>query len=111
MPPGFEVTIGHAVVNAFSGMAVEEFEHWVNEQGQSFFKVELIYQSTEQLRSIQPLSLEVPPMIVPLSSAGVKADENGMIAEKDIMSLFYEEITMLPELIEKYTSAEMENAA
>lgn len=30
MPPGFEVAIGHAIANAFSGMTVQEFEDYVS---------------------------------------------------------------------------------
>ena len=87
------------------------FERWVNEEGDSFFKVELIYQSTEQLRSIQPLSLDVPPMIVPLAFEGVAVNSDGMIAEKDLMNLFLDKIRVLPELVDYYTAAELAPAA
>ncbi len=87
------------------------FTRWVNEAGESFFRVNLVYQSTEQLRSIQPLSLDVPPMIVPLSFEGVAVNEDGMIAEKDLMNLFREKIDMLPAIVEAYTAPPSENAA
>ena len=87
------------------------FERWMNREGKSFFKVNLVYQSTEQLRSIQPLSLETPPMIVPISFEGVETDGNGMITEKDLMALFEAGISMLPELEEEYEPEELENAA
>jgi glucose-1-phosphatase len=86
------------------------FERWVNEKGESFFKVELIYQSLEQLRTIQLLSLEVPPMIVPLSFKGIETNEDGMIAEKDLMNLFEKKINIMKELEEKY-SDDQEKAA
>ncbi|MER2063304.1 MAG: histidine-type phosphatase [Alkalibacterium sp.] len=82
------------------------FQRWVNDDGESFFKVDLVYQSVDQLRSIQPLSLEVPPMIVPLSFEGVAVNADGLIAEKDLMNLFLDKISMLPELEEAYTAAE-----
>ena len=82
------------------------FERWENGAGESFYKVELVYQSAQQLRSIQPLSLETPPMIVPLSFAGVEADADGMITEKQLMDLFLEKISILPEIEEKYTAAD-----
>ncbi|MBR4473019.1 MAG: histidine-type phosphatase [Oscillospiraceae bacterium] len=82
------------------------FQRWVNEDGDSFFKVELVYQSVDQLRSIQPLSLEVPPMIVPLSFKGVPVNADGMIPEKDLMNLFLDKISMMSELEEVYTAEE-----
>ncbi len=78
------------------------FERWVNGRGESFFKVELIYQSTEQLRSIQPLSPEAPPMIIPLFFEGVETDENGMIAGEDFMALFMGKIEAFHKIQEKY---------
>ena len=87
------------------------FERWVNEKGESFFKVELIYQSVEQLRSIQPLSLDTPPMIVPLTFAGVEVNGNGLMAEKDLMNLLREKINALDEIVEKYTAEELDDAA
>ena len=87
------------------------FERWVNGKGESFFKVELIYQSVEQLRSIQPLSLDTPPMIVPVSFAGVEANEDGLMAEKDLMNLFREKISALDEIEEEYSEEEQADAA
>ena len=87
------------------------FERWVNEKGESFFKVELIYQSVEQLRSIQPLSLDTPPMIVPITFAGVDVNEDGLMAEKDLLKLFREKIDALDEIIEEYTAEELADAA
>ena len=87
------------------------FTRWVNEAGASFFKVDLVYQSVDQLRSIQPLSLEVPPMIVPLSFEGVEVNADGLIAEKDLMNLFREKISLNTEMIDAYTAEEFEAAA
>ena len=87
------------------------FERWVNGKGESFFKVELIYQSVEQLRSIQPLSLDTPPMIVPLTFGGVEMNEDGLMAEKDLMNLFREKISALDEIEEEYSEEEQADAA
>ena len=87
------------------------FERWVNGKGESFFKVELIYQSVEQLRSIQPLSLDTPPMIVPITFADVKVNEDGLIAEKDLMNLFLEKINALDQIVDEYTEEELADAA
>jgi len=87
------------------------FERWADGKGESFFKVELVYQSVEQLRSIQPLSLDTPPMIVPITFTDVKVNEDGLIAEKDLMNLFRVKINALDEIMEKYTEEELANAA
>ncbi|MBQ3279635.1 MAG: histidine-type phosphatase [Clostridia bacterium] len=87
------------------------FERWENGKGESFFKVELIYQSVEQLRSIRPLSLDTPPMIVPISFAGVEVNEDGLIAEKDLMALLREKIDALDKIVDEYTEEEMADAA
>ncbi len=86
------------------------FERWVDQEDVSFFKVVLVYQSADQLRSIQPLSLEVPPMIVPVFFEGIETDENGMIAEADLMDLLNEKINYLYEIEETYALEEEEAA-
>ena len=87
------------------------FERWENGKGESFFKVELIYQSVEQLRSIRPLSLDTPPMIVPISFAGVEVNEDGLIAEKDLMALLREKIDALDKIVDEYTEEELVDVA
>ena len=87
------------------------FERWTNDNGESFYKVNLVYQSVEQLRSISLLSLENPPMIVPLSFEGIETNADGMIAEQDLMALFEEKIDRLPELEEMYKASGLDDAA
>lgn len=78
------------------------FERWSDQEGKNWYQVKLVYQSVEQLRSIQPLSLEQPPMIVPISFAGIETNADGMIAEKDLMELFRNRINRYYELEEIY---------
>ena len=87
------------------------FERWMDEEGKSFYKTNLVYQSADQLRSLQQLSLENPPMIVPISFKGVETNEDGMIAEKDLLKLFETKIALFDEMAEEYEAAELENAA
>jgi hypothetical protein len=65
----------------------------------------------EQLRSIRPLSLDMPPMIVPISFAGVEVNEDGLIAEKDLMDLLREKIDALDKIVDEYTEEEIADAA
>ncbi len=84
------------------------FERWRNDDGKAFYKVSLVYQSVEQLRAIQPLSLEVPPMVVPLSFKGITAGEDGMIAEADLIALLRSKINEYYEQIDRYETIEEE---
>ena len=84
---------------------------WRDEEGETVYKVCLVYQSAEQLRSIEPLSLEAPPMIVPVFFAEAPADADGLIAEKNLVDLFAKKIDALDGIIGDYTPVEMEEAA
>ena len=50
-------------------------------------------------------------MIVPITFTDVKVNEDGLIAEKDLMNLFRVKINALDEIMEKYTEEELANAA
>lgn len=84
------------------------FERWVNKEGEGFYKVSMVYQSVDQLRSIQPLSLDTPPMIVPIHFKDAGVGENGMIPEKDLEGLFEDRIDSYYELEEIYQEEETE---
>jgi hypothetical protein len=87
------------------------FEKWVDTEKDAFYKVNLVYQSVDQLRSIQPLSLEDPPMIVPVHFAEAQADENGMIPEEELIGLFENKIDSYYALEEIYGDMQMDEAA
>ena len=87
------------------------FARWTNPEGKSFYSVNLVYQSAQQLRSIQPLSLEIPPMIVPVTFAGVNVNEDGMIAQEDLLKLFEEKISEPEQIREFYEEEELQEAA
>ena len=86
------------------------FSRWTDPEGNRFYQVNLVYQSVEQIRNIQQLTLQTPPVIVPLYFEGIETNEDGMIREEDLMNLFTEKIDELDELIETY-SDEAEQAA
>jgi hypothetical protein len=50
-------------------------------------------------------------MIVPISFAGVEVNEDGLIAEKDLMALLREKIDALDKIVDEYTEEEMADAA
>ena len=87
------------------------FERWEDQEENGFYKVTLVYQSVDQLRSIQPLSLDVPPMIVPISFNEAKPEEGGMIPEEDLMALFEDRIEAFAQLEELYGEESLDDAA
>ena len=53
-------------------------EKWVDDEGKAFAALNLVYQSTEQLRNMALLDLENPPMLFPLSLKGLNANADGL---------------------------------
>ena len=51
---------------------------WENTEGQSFASLNLVYQSTDQLRSMALLDLENPPMTFPIRLKGLNANADGL---------------------------------
>ena len=84
------------------------FERWVDASGDAWYKVSLVYQSTEQLRSREQLTLEHPPVIYPLRFSGAAANADGLIAEDDLLGTFDRAIEAYDDLLASYV---MDNAA
>ena len=53
-------------------------EKWVDDEGKAFAALNLVYQSTEQLRNMTLLDLENPPMVFPLGLKGLNANADGL---------------------------------
>ena len=53
-------------------------EKWENDEGQLFASLNLVYQSTEQLRSMALLDLENPPMVFTVGLKGLNANDDGL---------------------------------
>jgi glucose-1-phosphatase len=53
-------------------------EKWENVEGQPFVALNLVYQSTEQLRNMTLLDLENPPMVYPIHLKGMDANDDGL---------------------------------
>lgn len=52
-------------------------EKWEDTEGRSFAKLNLVYQSTEQLRSMALLDMENPPMMYPIRLKGLNTNVDG----------------------------------
>ena len=60
-------------------------EKWENAEGHFFASFNLVYQSTEQLRSMTLLDLENPPMVFPIQLKGLNANADGLYPYEDVL--------------------------
>ena len=81
------------------------FERWLNEAGEAFYKVSMVYQSTEQLREYTRLSLDNPPVKTAIVIDGL-TNEDGMIAEADLLARLDSAIDAYDQLVEQYSEQE-----
>ena len=61
-------------------------EKWENAEAQLFASLNLVYQSTEQLRSMALLDLENPPMVFPVRLKGLDANADGLYPYETLLS-------------------------
>ena len=89
------------------------FEIWSSEDGASYAKVRLVYQSTEQLRGITPLSLDNPPVSFDMELPGIEKNADGYYRLDDVLTCIQSAINAYDELIETYgdENGEMDAAA
>ena len=78
------------------------FERWVSGDGAAFYAVNLVYQTTDQLRERTPLSLQEAPKKVPVRFKGVETNEDGLIAEANLLALLDGAIDAYDALAEQY---------
>lgn len=67
-------------------------EKWENAEGQLFVSLNLVYQSTEQLRQMALLDLENPPMVFPIRLKGLSADADGLYPYEALVGRFVEKL-------------------
>ena len=68
-----------------SKMVIEKF---VGPDGEEYADINLVYQSVDQLRKMELLDLDNPPMIYPLSFKGLEKNADGLYKMKDVKSRF-----------------------
>lgn len=68
------------------------FEKWVDRQGNEFVAVNLVYQTTEQLRGLRMLTLDNPPMVFPLKLKGLTLNADNLYSFKDVGARFTDAI-------------------
>ncbi len=68
-----------------SKMVIEKF---VGPDGQEYADINLVYQSVDQLRNMELLDLDNPPMIFPLSFKGMEKNADGLYKMADVAKRF-----------------------
>ncbi|MDD5862137.1 MAG: histidine-type phosphatase [Prevotella sp.] len=68
------------------------FEKWADKDGKEYIAINLVYQSTDQLRHLALLDLQNPPMIYPLKLKGLTANADGLYSFEDVNGRFTEAI-------------------
>ena len=84
------------------------FERWRDKDGSAWYRVNLVYRSTEQIRNSEVLTLDNPPMRYDLTFEGVNTNKDGLISEADLFAMFDRSIGALDEMKEKYGAEEEE---
>ncbi|WP_418829032.1 histidine-type phosphatase [Phocaeicola sp.] len=64
------------------------FEKWIDKSGNEFVAINLVYQTTEQLRNIEMLDLDHSPMVYQLQLKGLKLNADGLYSFEDINGRF-----------------------
>jgi glucose-1-phosphatase len=73
-------------------------EKWLGTDGRTYAAVNLCYQSIDQLRHLQLLSLENPPTVFQVVIDGLTANDDGLYLLDDLMALLGERISQYDEL-------------
>lgn len=63
-------------------------EKWQDAKGQYFVSVNLVYQSTEQLRQLSLLDLNNPPVVFPLQLKSLTMNHDGLYPMDDVLQRF-----------------------
>lgn len=64
------------------------FEKFVDNEGNEYGDINIVYQSVDQLKNMDILDLDNPPMIYPLSLKGVEKNADGLYRMEDILAAF-----------------------
>ena len=87
------------------------FERWRDSAGNAWYRVDIVYRSTEQIRSDEMLTLENPPMRYDIRFDGVETNADGLISEADLLALFDRTLNAYDELQQQYAAEEVPDAA
>ena len=78
------------------------FETWSSKDGEAYAKVRLVYQSTEQLRGMTPLSLDDPPVSFDIDLPGLERNADGYYRLDDVLGCLQNAIDAYDVMIQTY---------
>ena len=87
------------------------FEKWEDKDKNEFAAVEMIYQSTQQLRSRSFVTLDTPPVIYTLSFEGMEKNADGLYSYDDVIARLDKAINAYDDLKAEYGDAALDEAA
>ncbi len=67
-------------------------EKWVDTDGKPFVALNLVYQSTEQMRNMTLLDLENPPVVFPIQLKGLNTNDDGLYPYESLVKRFVEKL-------------------
>ena len=82
------------------------FCRWRGADGNAYCTVDLVYQTTEQLRAMPLLDLEQHPAIVPMRFSGLTPNADGLYSEQDFLALLRDSIAAFDRIVETYAIAD-----
>ncbi len=69
------------------------FEKWIDKSGNEYIAVNIVYQTTVQLRNVELLDLNNPPMVYQLRLKGLNRNADGLYSLEDVNGRFEKAIT------------------
>jgi len=76
-------------------------EKMIGDDGKNYAKINLVYQSTEQIKNVEILDLNNPPKIFPLKFKNLQANEDGLYLYGDFKKILNQSIAEYDLLIEE----------
>lgn len=78
------------------------FSNWKGANGEEFWDVDLVYQTTDQLRNACILTEKDHPASVDVSFKNIKANEDGLFTEQELKDLFSNAISEYDRITSEY---------
>lgn len=82
------------------------FCRWRGPDGGTYYSVDLVYQTTDQLRGAPLLDLERHPAVVPMRFSGLTANADGLYPAADFLGLLRDSIEAYDRILDTYDLAE-----
>ena len=79
------------------------FSKWTGLDEKVYWGVDLVYLTTDQLRSMPLLGLENSPAVFPVSFTGLEQNQAGLYSEEDLLDRFEQAIAAYDTLVEDYS--------